>query len=229
MFKINPKVKKMLEEQIKNCGFCVVGEVHGVKENASFYKFLIKTFNFNCIALEWPERYKSNLNTYFKDPSDMKGVFNHIDEDGRFYIELLNILKEVYDSKRIEKIVFLDAYNPMDSSFDWNKRDVSMVKVLKENLSPELRMLVITGNLHTNKTPFINKGPNEERFPLGYHIRKELGEFPLITMRYLSGSYYNFGRNSFHESTGHVPDKILSTDKYEYEVCIKKATAVNLP
>lgn len=225
MFKIKPQVKKNLKEQIQKTRICVVGEIHGIKENVDFYKYLIKTFDFKSIALECPETYVNIMEDYLKG-NESRNILTSSIPDGRISLEMLKMLKELLQENILQKIVYIDTYTPKNGKMDWNLRDKLMAETLIEYSKLKIPTLIIAGNMHTRKNSFIDTFSGKERIPMGVHLKNHFKDFPLIYIYYKKGTFYNFGVQELPKKDFENSLEILHKKNLDYYIWMEKATAI---
>lgn len=210
MIDISKSIYTTICSQLNATPLMVVGEVHGVKNNIEFYTQLIKTFGFSTFAIELPKSFSGLLNTTVKYPPD-----------GRFSKEIIDFIKQSE-----VKVIYFD--NEVDKTTTWNKRDEDMAENFLAEFDQTQKTLLIAGNYHTQTKPIINN-KGETLYPLGLHLRNKLGNFPVCTIRYLNGQFYNFGLQDFVDiSDKNVPNTISQTSEYDFEYTIKNAEPITL-
>lgn len=218
-----------LAQDILDSNFLLIGEIHGVKENAFLYYSLFKLFEFNTIALAYPESLEKPLTNFLET-----GVFPiHAStenmSDGNVNKTYLLMLKQLHTDNLLERIVFID---PDDKEFShWNDKEKAMFENIKSRCT-EGKTLIITGNLHTKTDPFESRStqPSESGtlIPLGYHLRTHYGNLPICEIKYHSGQFYNFGIKDFPKS--HTPEYMLykrNSAPKMYDIHINKASSVD--
>lgn len=225
MFKIKSQVKKNLKEQIQKTRISVVGEIHGIKENIDFYKYLIKTFDFKSIALEWPETYANIVEEYLKGNESHNILTNSI-PDGRISLEMLKMLKELLQSNILQKMVYIDTYTPKNGKMDWNLRDKLMAETLIKSSNLKIPTLIVAGNMHIERNSFIDTFSGEERIPMGVHLKNHFKEFPLIDIYYKKGTFYNFGVQELPKKDFENSLEISHKKYFDYYIWMEKATAI---
>ncbi|KKT67239.1 MAG: hypothetical protein UW60_C0010G0002 [Candidatus Woesebacteria bacterium GW2011_GWA2_44_33] len=171
-----------------------IGEMHGVKENPEVtmevYNALKGKYTV-VLGFEYPQSLVNNL-----DSTDQ--IFY---QDGRFspfHKEMLERLK-----KDGVKIFGFDLNNSQfeeqkAGALDW--RDKIMAENINSKLkeiSPETKMLLVTGDIHYQTVPQSIIYPDREGvmkhteyFPMGAQL--ETDSILAIHLRYLSGQFFNF-------------------------------------
>lgn len=170
----------------------VVGEMHGIKENTSFIKALVKFIkaqNIGFIAFEYPHSLQGKINSLPQTKRELSdnSLIKMMEEDGRFskyHMELLTWLRE----KGI-KILCIDP-----SKENRNMRDNHMYKLFStEKKEKGKEHIAIVGNLHAERRPVEIEGKKCK--PFASYLDKHL----TILLKYGKGKLYNF-------KTKHLPE-----------------------
>lgn len=171
----------------------IVGEMHGVKENADVIYTLFKKFGFRQLALEWDSGLKAVVEEYLETGEI---DFDTIQEspDGRITAGHFALLKKLKDEGLLEKFICFDG----SGEADWDVRDENMAKNILGGLS-DSSTLVVAGNLHAKVEPITFNDEPGEHHPMGERVRAHIPEVPSGKIEYLSGQYHNFGTQDFFE------------------------------
>ncbi len=185
-----------LVNSISDKKIILIGENHGVHENATFVRQFVDTMrkkrSVAFVGFEYPESMLKLLYTAARDRNFSSIQFHRTTQtllnDGRYSRSHLELL-----SKLIEwniPIVFFDGDNEQ-----WDLRDQSMYFKLRTALSTSRpgTSIIIAGNIHTSRDVLVL----DERLykPLGWYLRSLNGV--QIRLIYHGGQYYNHGRKSF--------------------------------
>jgi hypothetical protein len=192
---IKYKTNKQVEEILHNCSLLAVGEFHGVAQNAELYLRLFREFDFDVLALEYPQSLIPHLEAYLKGESDIIDHYSlHHPADGRVNFEYLSVIKALHDENLLKHIVYFDN----EESFkDWNARDEMYAREFLKQYDPGLKTLIVAGAYHTGLDKFFSEYEDETLVPMCFHLREELGEFPTVKIVYHTGEYYNFSVQKF--------------------------------
>ncbi len=216
-----------LVKNMKNSKLFLLGEMHGVKENADIIYTLFKKFGFRQLALEWRPELKEVAEHYLETgklntETIEGGEYGHITA-GHFAL-----LKKLKSEGLLEKFICFDGI-PSDGSF--NERDKIMAKNILNNISDD-PTLVVSGNLHSKTESFVHDNDFNEYHPMGKNIKKEIPRVPSGKIMYLQGQYYNLGikdmANFSHKVN--VPEaRFFKNKKGEYIFLLPKAHAGIVP
>ncbi len=133
MFKITEKEFKKFINELRTKRILIIGEIHGVKENITVLKELVKIIgkkeknNNIYISLEWPYKLQRQVNNFLQGRISIGEFENYLKKfdygDGRITKEHVNFLKKLSIENRRIYIWCLDK-----DEKDWNKRDKTMYK-----------------------------------------------------------------------------------------------------
>lgn len=175
----------------------LVGENHGVCENALFVSSLIENFialgeKISFVGFEYP-KFKKQEFLNFLDKHDFDGLKNSewgkiLIEDGRFSKAHFDLLVSLLE-KNIDLVFFDDAQG------EWDNRDKEMAENLNNEMinSDEGRVIIIAGNIHANVNKMVVNG--KDYLPMGSFLDKQ--HLQQVELKYDSGEFYNFGRKKF--------------------------------
>lgn len=225
---LDKKLKQNIENQIKETNLLVIGEIHGIKTNIDVYRYLLKIFQIDYIAIEWPNLYKQKLEEYKKDDKiNKKRLFENTINDGRFSIEMLDFLKEVENNRTIKNIICFDNCSSDTKVMDWNRRDQEMAAELIKKIDRNFNYMVIAGNLHTKKEPFETEFEKGMKKPMGSYLKNYFGNYPLINIKFKTGSLYNMGIVNLGNRDKTPSNKIVSMENNNYEVILDEAFPID--
>jgi hypothetical protein len=216
-----------LTKDILETNMLVIGEVHGVKENAFLYYSFFSLFEFDTIVLTYPQSLKEPIMNFLSTGMFPIHAATENMSDGNINKTYILLIKKLHEEGILKKIVFIE---PDRKDFPhWNdKEKASFENMQAEDLSQN-KTLVILGNMHTETEPFTIKTNVESEagslIPLMVHIRKHYGNVPLCKLQYHSGKYYNFQVKDFPKS--HTPEHMLrkrKTKANEYEIHLENVT-----
>lgn len=181
-----------LAESIGNNNLFILGEMHGVKENADVIYTLFKKFGFRQLALEWEPELKEVAEKYLKSGElDFDAIKDS--PDGRITAGHFALLKKLKFEGMLEGLVCFDRGS---DGHGWNARDTAMAKNILDNLS-DISTLVVAGNHHAKTEPITFDDEPDEQHPMGENIKKEIPNVASGRIEYLSGQYHNYGTKEF--------------------------------
>lgn len=183
---------QQLAENINETKLFILGEMHGVKENADVIYTLFKKFGFRQLALEWDPELK-HIADKFLESGELD--FNTIQDspDGRITAGHFALLKKLKSEGMLDKLVCFDDDSGRG---EWNARDAAMAKNILANLS-DVPTLAVAGNLHTRTESMTLENEPDEKHPMGEHIKKEIPDVASGRIEYLTGQYHNYGVKDF--------------------------------
>jgi len=193
-----------LATDLEKARLLILGEMHGVKENADIIYTLFKRFGFRHLALEWEPELKEVVEKFL-----MSGEldFDAIKDspDGRITAGHFALIKKLKNEGLLEHVTCFDEGS---GGGDWNKRDETMAKNILANLS-NLPTLVVAGNLHVKIEPIAFDDEPGEHHPMGENVKKEISDVPTGEIEYLTGEFHNYGAKKFGElpEGGKLPNK----------------------
>ncbi|MEN9390142.1 MAG: hypothetical protein RLZZ283_242 [Candidatus Parcubacteria bacterium] len=212
-----------LREGIQSTGLLLLGEIHGVAENANVIYTLFKKFGFRTLALEWPKSMQGAVDSFLEtgklDFSAIQGS-----ADGRVTAGHFAVMRKLKQEGILHRVVCIDD----GDMSNWNDRDENMAKNVAAVL-PDGPVLVVAGNLHTRTSSIDIDG--QTHHPMGEHIRKRVPNAPVATLDYLSGEYENSGRQYFKKRSPNVPTRgsVRQSHPNEYIIEIPKASGAIVP
>lgn len=186
------KTVQELTGNIESNKLFILGEVHGVKENADVIYTMFKKFGFRQLALEWEPELKAVAERYLESGElDFDAIKDS--PDGRITAGHFALLKKLKSEGMLEGLVCFDRGS---GGHGWNARDVAMSNNILDNLS-DISTLVVAGNLHAKTEPITFDDEPGEQHPMGENIKKEIPDVASGRIEYLSGQYHNYGTKEF--------------------------------
>lgn len=180
------KSAKELASELNDAKVFLLGEMHGVKENADIIYTLFKKFGFKKLALEWDTKLHAHAERFLQTGElDFEAVQN--ETDGRITAGHFALLKKLKDEGLLEALVCFDEWS--------GDRDANMAKNILANVSGD-KTLVAAGNLHT-KFESIVEIDGKTHHSMGEHIKKQIPTVPSGEIQYLTGQYHNNGVKDF--------------------------------
>lgn len=216
-----------LEESIEDNKLLILGEMHGVKENADVIYTLFKKFGFRQLALEWEPELKDVAEKYLESG---ELDFDAIKEspDGRITAGHFALLKKLKSEGMFERLVCFDGGS---GGHGWNARDAAMARNILDNLS-DTPTLVVAGNLHAKTEPITFNDEPGERHPMGENVKKEIPSVASGRIEYLTGQYHNYGTKEFaRRSNEELPSvaRLYKDGDGLYVFELPKAHAASVP
>ena len=188
------KSVESLVSELDEAKLLLLGETHGVKENADIIYTLFKKFGFKKLALEWDEKLRQQADKFLQSGElDFEAIKDS--PDGRITAGHFALLKKLKDEGLLEALVCFDGATP---SGEWDARDENMAKNIIANLA-DGTTLVVAGNLHTQVEPIIFDGEIGEHHPMGENVKKQIPNVPSGKIKYLTGQFHNYGTRDFRE------------------------------
>lgn len=214
-----------LNTELSEAKLLLLGETHGVKENADIIYTLFKKFGFKKLALEWDKELHAQAEKFLQTGElDFEAVQDS--PDGRITAGHFALLKKLKDEGLLEALICFDEQT---QSGEWDDRDASMAKNILANMS-DSKTLVVAGNLHTKVEPVVFD--EAEHHPMGENVKKQIPTTPSGAIRYLTGQYHNYGTREFREKPEGVElpkAKFYKSDKGIYIFELPEAHAAVVP
>jgi len=191
--KFQTNTKKILLKAARKTQTIVIGETHGVKENALFIKELVRLIGekkVGFVGFEYPVQVQGKVNLLPLGKNDFlnEGYLKVLLEDGKFSEQHLETILGI--KKKGIAIVCLDP-----SLGDWNKRDKIMFlnfrKAVKKFAFPKQKAIVVVGNLHAQTNTL--KINNKKYVPFAAYLGNHLN----INLIYESGSFFKKSLKDF--------------------------------
>ncbi|MGD0699877.1 MAG: hypothetical protein ABSA02_08340 [Trebonia sp.] len=175
-----------VRQSLDQSGLLLLGEVHGVRQNALVARALMVALDMTGLALEWPAALAKPVSGFFADgrvpehPQLWGG-------DGRITAGHFALLRERFLAERLQALTLFDGVNEAG----WSRREAAMAERILNAQLPGSRTLVIAGSAHTALTPTMLGVPIGARLA---ELRPGVRE---IRIRYGNGSYYNLSPQRF--------------------------------
>jgi hypothetical protein len=183
---IDPAALAAARQSLDQSGLLLLGEVHGVRQNALIARALMVALDMSGLALEWPAALANPVSGFFADgrvpehPQLWGG-------DGRITAGHFALLRERFLAERLQALTLFDGVNEAG----WSRREAAMAERILNAQLPGSRTLVIAGSAHTALTPTMLGVPIGARLA---ELRPGVRE---IRIRYGNGSYYNLSPQRF--------------------------------
>ncbi len=179
-------------ENLARTNIFILGEMHGVKENAEIIYTLFRQFGFRQLALEWEPELREVAENYLETGElDFDAIKDS--PDGRVTAGHFALLKRLKDEGRLDRLVCFDS-GALGAS--WNHRDEAMAKNIIANLS-DVPTLVVAGNHHAQIEPFSFKDETDVQHPMGEQVKKQIPNVSSGKIEYASGQFHNYGTQEF--------------------------------
>lgn len=203
----------------------ILGEMHGVKENADIIYTLFKKFGFKKLALEWDTELQAKAQIFLETGElDFDAIKDS--PDGRITAGHFALFKKLKDEGLLEALVFFDGKT---QSGEWDERDANMAENILANLS-DSKTLAVAGNLHAQTEPIVFD--ETEHHPMGENVKKQIPAVPSGKIKYLTGQYHNYGVKDFREKPEGVDlpkAKFYKSDEGIYVFELPEAHAAAVP
>lgn len=195
-------------------GVLLLGETHGVEENAGVLAWCLRRFGPAQLGLEWQSTAGTVLQE-FCDGGTVDVSRLRPSADGRItpqhFCAVRDLVREGFVTgvaAFAPEALVLPADDPSQNS--WERALADRLLALRESAGP---MVVMAGSVHTLVEPQPVRGPNvtpvgrsfaaDARFegrdvfcPMGWHVAREVPTVS-VRLRYGAGSFTNFGRRVF--------------------------------
>ena len=183
-----------LATDLEKTNLLILGEMHGVKENADIIYTLFKRFGFRNLALEWEPELKDVVEKFLTSGElDFDAVKDS--PDGRITAGHFALIKKLKSEGLLE---YITCFDEGSGGGDWNKRDETMAKNILANLSGS-PTLVVAGNLHAKTEEMTFDDEPDIHHPMGENVKKEIPDVPSGGIEYLTGKFYNYGPKEFRK------------------------------
>jgi hypothetical protein len=213
----DPDAELLARRALIESGMLLLGECHGVAENASIITALAERLQIETVALEWPAELEPILQRFVDagaledDPLLWLG-------DGRVtaehFVALRGLMRAGFSVRLIDR-----GFAPRRS---WSERDRELADAALAATTGSERTLVVAGNAHTptNET--------ELGTPMGAWIARARPTTRTIVIQYGSGSFFNFGRHALSDRFANEPDVCLRVEDGDLELRLPRATAATV-
>ncbi len=194
-------------------GLLLLGEIHGVVENAAVIYTLARRFGLRVLALEWDHRLEPVVGEYLASGRlDVEAMPSSA--DGRVTPGHFALLAALRRERLLDRLVLFDgyAYDVIGEPDFWNRRDKRMAEVLLHSLPPDQPGLVVAGGLHTlvDPIPLTGEGASvrwrslaagmpgiDVLYPMGARLAENRRSVASGRIAYGSGACNNLGIRSF--------------------------------
>ena len=184
---IDPPARAAARRSLDSAGLLLLGEVHGVRENALLIRALMQAFELTSLALEWPEDLAPGIRAFLAGETLTDDWFMW-GGDGRITAGHLAVLAERAAAGPLELIMF-DGVTGADWS--WSQRDEAMARRLLAASPQDTRTLAVAGNAHTPTSP------SELGVPMGARLAGQRPGVREIRISYGGGGFWNGGPRQF--------------------------------
>lgn len=187
-------------ESFNNSNLLVIGEVHGIKENADALYSLASQYGADTVAIERPEEsYKNFIESVLQGKPRFELAPEHTFEGSVLSLEMIKTLNILYAEKKIKKVEFIGV----DDTADVEKNLCNNIL----SIDRSIKTICVMGNWHTT-TEIIETGSTEHISAL--MLARQTQRITYIEYKYGRGQLYNRG-------TGLVD--VVSEEKFiEYSV-----------
>ena len=184
--RIDPAALAAARQSLDQSGLLLLGEVHGVRQNALIARALMTALDITGLALEWPAALADPIGGFFAggrvpDHPQLWGG------DGRITVGHFALLRERFAAEGLHALTLFDGVNEVG----WSRREAAMAERILNAQAPGARTLVIAGSAHTALTPTMLGVPIGARLA---ELRPGVRE---IRIRYGNGTYYNLSPQRF--------------------------------
>jgi hypothetical protein len=183
---IEPAALDAARRSLDESGLLLLGEVHGVRQNAQIARELMTALDITGLALEWPAGLASAIGGFFENGQ----VPDHPllwGGDGRITAGHFAMLWERFSAGRLLALTLFDGVNEVG----WSRREAAMAERILTAQGPAARTLVIAGSAHTALAP------TGLGIPLGARLAEQRSGVREVQVRYGNGGYYNVSPQRF--------------------------------
>jgi hypothetical protein len=183
---IDANAQAAVRKSLGQSGLLLLGEVHGVRQNALVARALMAEFGIGGLALEWPAGLAGSVGGFFSDgrvpdhPLLWAG-------DGRITAGHFALLWERFNAGRLSALTLFDGV----SEVGWSRREAAMADRILSAQALGTHALVVAGNAHTALTP------TGLGVPLGARLAERRPGVREVRVRYGNGGYYNLSPQRF--------------------------------
>ena len=225
--KFDESAVRKLAENLESTNLLILGEMHGVKENADVIYTLFKKFGFRQLALEWEPELKDVAERFLESGElDFDAIKDS--PDGRVTAGHFALIKKLKSQGMLERLVCFDEGS---GGKGWNTRDTAMARNVLSTLS-DMPTLAVAGNLHAKTEPITFGDEPGEQHPMGENIKKEIPNVGSGKIEYLSGQFHNYGTQEFErlsEEKGSPETRFYQDEKGLYIFEVPEAHAATVP
>ena len=180
--------KIRLQQEIKETGLLLVGEIHGVVQNCDILYTMCKSLGIRRLAIEFPCNYQASVDEFLNSGKLDFGQIEHY-PDGRINAELYALMKKMKDEGLLDQVICMDQEDSLFLQSEAS-RDQSMFEnlTIQKNISEPI--LAIAGSYHTIPR---DTRVDDSDHSLGFLVQQNISTAPIATIRYQAGQYHNYG------------------------------------
>jgi hypothetical protein len=198
-------------------GMLLLGECHGVAENASIIVALAERLEIETVALEWPAELEPVVQR-FVDGGELEDHPLLWLGDGRVTAEHAVVLRAL--ARAGVGVRLIDrGFAPRRS---WSERDRALADAALAATTGSERTLVVAGNAHTSRTE------TELGTPMGAWITQARPAARTIVIEYGSGSLFNFGLHALPDRFANEHRVCLRVENGDLQLRLPRATAATV-
>lgn len=197
---ISDVVCQNLYQDIYDVGLLVVGETHGVQENADIVYMMLRKFGIRTLMMEWSS---SELEEVMD--SVLRGKELSPSIDGRVTVAYARLVGRLFKEGLIDDIIPIDVKDDYEDSElykIWNDRDRAMAEQISTVIDVMKPSMVVVGSRHASREPKSWRG--HPHITAGSVLGALNISFVQLLIDYQSGSFYNNGQVRIFE-----PDNTL--------------------
>lgn len=213
----DPDAELLARRALIQSGMLLLGECHGVAENASIITALAERLEIETVALEWPAELEPVLQR-FVDGGALEDDRLLWLGDGRVTAEHFVALRALVRAGVAVRLID-PGFAPRRS---WAERDRELADAALATATGSERTLVVAGNAHTPTTE------TELGTPMGAWIARARPTTRTIVIQYGSGSLFNFGLHALPDRFANEPDVRLRVDDGDLQLRLPRATAATV-
>jgi hypothetical protein len=189
---IEPSALAAARRSVKESGFLLLGEVHGVRENPLVIRSLMRALGLGGLALEWHEDLAPAAGALLAGGqlADHPLLWSG---DGRITAGHLAVLRERAAAGPLSLTLFDGT---IGAGWSWSQHDEAMAGRILSAPVTAAGTLVVAGNAHT-PTARTRLG-----VPLGAHLARQLPGVREIRISYGGGRFYNIQPRRLRRRTG---------------------------
>jgi hypothetical protein len=216
---IEPAALAAAGRSLDSAGLLLLGEMHGVRENALLIRALMQAFGLTSLALEWPDDLAPLIQAFLAgEPlADHPWLWGG---DGRITAGHLAVLAERAAAGPLELILFDGV---IGAGWSWSQRDEAMARRLLACSRSGARTLAVAGNAHTPT------GPTDLGVPLGACLARQRPGIREIRISYGGGRFWNLKSCQFARRASPQEPIRLYLDAGELVLDLPMATEAVVP
>lgn len=206
-----------VREVVAAAGLVLLGEVHGVAENALVIEALLRRLEIRQLSLEWPPALRPQIDAFLAGGElDLAPLVGAV--DGRCTAQHYALLRRLHREDALDRLVLADAPTAAPARpaahLDWNERDSAMAAAVLRERAPGVALLHCGGNLHTQVAALPATPADGTAVPWLWPMGAVLAQtgLPVVSIEidYRSGSYFNLTSRHF---TARSPDGPLLDER----------------